>query len=1220
MIALVAGLVGSAVVAAPAQAAAPSSESSDRVAVEDIAAPTGLDLSNSAVAENSPTSTELAVGTFTSTDADTGASHTYSIVGGADADDFVIVGTELRFRAGIVLDYETQSSYTVRVRTTNSASATFERDVIVTLTDVNEAPVVAAPLADQVASVGTTFSYGVPAGAFADPDAGTSLSYSADLADGSALPAWLQFDPASRTFSGMPDADGAIDVRVTAGDGSLSVSDEFTLTISQVPPRVMSIVRAGGAAQSTSADILSFTVTFSEAVTGVDTNDFTLTGSGSARADVSAVQTADSITYSVTLTGVAGDGTLRLDLKASSTGITNASSAPIAGGYSSGQLYVLDNTAPAVPSLALVAASDSGAIGDGTTNVTTPALTGTADANSSIRLYDSDGTTVLGTAVAGAGAGVWSITSSTLSEGRHSLTVTATDAVGNVSSASTALVLVIDTTSPARPAITSAALTNLSAPTLTGTAEAGSRVTVSVAGATYATPADGGSWSVDLGTVGPDSGTLALDTDGANAVAVTATDVAGNHSLAGTQSLVIDVSAPVVTAVGVPADGTYSLDDALDFTLAFSEPVTVDTSGGTPQVSIVVGSSTIGASYVAGSGSTTLVFRAVVQGGWQDGDGITLGALTSNGGTLRDMAGNAAATTLNGVPSTTGVRVDALAPGAPTLALAQDTGVSASDGISRDGQIILDGLEAGATWAYSLDSGSTWAAGSGNTFGLAEGSYAAGAVRARLTDAAGNTGGPGLAGALVIDTTAPTDPTLSNALIRTGPGGNALVGTLTATDATGQAQLALASGDGDTDNGLFAVENGELLLVDPATAGVGARSVRIVATDLAGNTAGRAFVIDVVANLAPTITGVPDGERWITAGTAAPLDDVVLGDGDGDALTVVLTPTGGHVGGLQAGSSAGVDAVVSNGVWTLSGSAVRLTAVLAGLTFVADAAGSASLSIAVDDGHVTAAVTATYSLRAAGAQVIATQPVDQLDVVPGGSATFEVAVTDPAAIESVVWEIATSSVEPGPDTAWRAIAGAGSYSLAVPATVGNATWYRAVLTGRDGRVTVSVPARLTLWDVQSEVGANHDDLAARFPDAADLQDVVPGLRLSDLPTQVTFTLPWSGPDSAVTVFGYSAPTYLGTFPVTSGSVQISVTLEAGEHYLVLAGVDSKELVALHYDTTTGASPEATDDDPPVGLAATGLSVAPLAGVVALMVLGGVLLLLAASRARRRTLL
>ncbi|MCW2242495.1 VCBS domain-containing protein [Azospirillum canadense] len=105
----------------------------------------------------------------------------------------------------------------------------------------------------------------------------------------------------------------------------------------------------------------------------------------------------------------------------------------------------IDTTAPGTP--AITSATDDAApvIGTvangGVTNDTTPALTGTAEPNSTVSVYD--GTTLLGTTTAN-GAGVWTYTPSALNQGTHSFTVTATDAAGNVSGASTAYALTID--------------------------------------------------------------------------------------------------------------------------------------------------------------------------------------------------------------------------------------------------------------------------------------------------------------------------------------------------------------------------------------------------------------------------------------------------------------------------------------------------------------------------------------------------------------------------------------------------------------------------------------------------------------------------------------------------------------------------------------------------------------------------------------------------------
>ncbi len=110
-----------------------------------------------------------------------------------------------------------------------------------------------------------------------------------------------------------------------------------------IAPTVTSITRTG--AESANGSSVSYTVTFSESVTGVDASDFTLTTTGSASGTITGIS-GSGTTYTVTVTGLAGYGTLRLDLKNSGTGIRDLASNPIGSGYSSGEQYSLVNDAP----------------------------------------------------------------------------------------------------------------------------------------------------------------------------------------------------------------------------------------------------------------------------------------------------------------------------------------------------------------------------------------------------------------------------------------------------------------------------------------------------------------------------------------------------------------------------------------------------------------------------------------------------------------------------------------------------------------------------------------------------------------------------------------------------------------------------------------------------------------------------------------------------------
>lgn len=115
----------------------------------------------------------------------------------------------------------------------------------------------------------------------------------------------------------------------------------------------------------------------------------------------------------------------------------------------------------------------------------------------------------------------------------------------------------------------------------------------------------------------------------------------------------------------MPAGIHYAAGDTLTFVVNASEAVLVD---GTPRLALDIGGSTVFADYVAGSGTTALVFRYSVQPGLNDADGITVSGLQNNGGSLRDATGNAVNLTLNNVGDTSGIRIDTIAPSA-TIAL-----------------------------------------------------------------------------------------------------------------------------------------------------------------------------------------------------------------------------------------------------------------------------------------------------------------------------------------------------------------------------------------------------------------------------------------------------------------------------------------------------------------------------------------------------------------------
>ncbi|MCH7410708.1 Ig-like domain-containing protein [Belliella sp. DSM 111904] len=143
-------------------------------------------------------------------------------------------------------------------------------------------------------------------------------------------------------------------------------------------------------------------------------------------------------------------------------------------------------------------------------------------------------------------------------------------------------------------------------------------------------------------------------------------------ALTATDEVLINVNivAPVISSVTVPSDGVYAIGENLDFTLNFSEVVTVN---GSPQLSLTIGSTTRQATYISGSGTNALVFRYTVQSGDLDLNGILAGTLSLNGGTIRDFADNNANLTLNAIGSTAQVLVDGVRPTVSSLSLSNTT-------------------------------------------------------------------------------------------------------------------------------------------------------------------------------------------------------------------------------------------------------------------------------------------------------------------------------------------------------------------------------------------------------------------------------------------------------------------------------------------------------------------------------------------------------------------
>ncbi len=125
------------------------------------------------------------------------------------------------------------------VRASDGAGGVTTQTVSVAVTGVNDAPTVATAIADHAAEEGADFFFAVPAGTFVDVDNGDTIIMSATLAGDAPLPTWLNFDPGTGTFLGMPSSSSAgsyvVVVKATDQSGS-SVASSFTLTVGEGTP------------------------------------------------------------------------------------------------------------------------------------------------------------------------------------------------------------------------------------------------------------------------------------------------------------------------------------------------------------------------------------------------------------------------------------------------------------------------------------------------------------------------------------------------------------------------------------------------------------------------------------------------------------------------------------------------------------------------------------------------------------------------------------------------------------------------------------------------------------------------------------------------------------------------------------------------------------------------------------------------------------------------
>jgi hypothetical protein len=525
-------------------------------------------------------------------------------------------------------------------------------------------------------------------------------------------------------------------------------------------------------------------------------------------------------------------------------------------------VLTLDASPPAIPVIAAIAGDDILNAAERAAGVT---VRGTAEPGASVTV--TMGQSSLTTTADASGAFSALFTADRIpADGNTSVLAVATDAVGNVGPAATRLILV-DTTAPSAPTVTSGAITNLTLPVLSGAAEAGSTVRISIdtdndgsVQATYTVVAStAGAWSVNTATATPDGGGVfaGFTNNSLNGIATQATDTAGNRSAAGAATLGVDFTAPPA-----PVIATVATDDIVN---AGERAAGVTVTGTLPDALYAGRPVTVswgGVSVVATfTNPQNTAFQATFATGQLPADG--------------PAAVTASYTSVGGGPSIIGQRevlVDTTPPAAPgaapDLAAASDTGLSNTDNITSDttptfivgavpigvaGVILYrDGSAVAAT--YSTSGGGTLTPDAAVPTSASPQSFTYAWV-----DTAGNVSAPSPALAVTVNTAGPAAPATAPDLVAASDTGVSATDNITADTTPTFLIGALPSGvtgvilyrAGAPVAATYAAGSGGTLTPDAAIpSSAVAQSFTYAYVDTAGNTSSQSPALSVVVNAA----------------------------------------------------------------------------------------------------------------------------------------------------------------------------------------------------------------------------------------------------------------------------------------------------------------------------------------------------------------------------------
>ncbi len=646
-----------------------------------------------------------------------------------------------------------------------------------------------------------------------------------------------------------------------ANTASAVTNPAGTLFVDTTVPTVANVTSSTANGGYKAGDVITVTVQFSEIVVVTGTPQLTLeTGVTDRVINYAGGSLTNTLTfnYTVQATDTSADldylSTAALALNggsikdpAGNNAIRTLAAPGAANSLGANKAIIIDTTAPAAPSTPdLAAASDAGSSNtDNITNLTTPTLTGTAEADSTVRIYDTNGTTLLGTGIATGGN--YSITtSSALSSGAHTLTAKATDAVGNVSAVSSGLAVTIDTAAPTATCVTTGTIQDTGNATVksseTGTAYL---VNSSLAVTTLAsiTGAADNIWnSVAIGVASTNTLLAAIGLSTGTYKVYTA-DVAGNLSAASTSSITVNsnFTASATTAT-IQNTANATVQSSRIGTAYLVNTATFPTVSSASAFTVATDTSWNSVAITAANTNTALAATGLIDGTYKVYAVDTLGALS--------------------VSSTNSVIVDTTPPVATLISATINDTANATVKSSEVGTAYLVNNNVTVTTIASITGADTalWntvaiTAANTNT-NLAATGLQLGSYKLYTTDAAGNLSLASTASVSVADTTAPaasvitaTMQSTANASVQSTEAGTAYLvkSTITVTN------LASITGAADSswNSVTIAAPNTSTLL--PAT-GLVDGTYKVYAVDASGNLSGASTNSVTIDNTKPTAT------------------------------------------------------------------------------------------------------------------------------------------------------------------------------------------------------------------------------------------------------------------------------------------------------------------------------------------------------------------------------